>query len=479
MNVIKKNFIYNSIYQILIIIIPLITTPYISRVIGAEGIGVYSYNYSIANYFSIFIMLGLNNYGNRSIAQIRNNKEGLSKTFFSIYLMQLFMGLIVVALYCIYCFAFSNNLLISLIMMIYVLSNVFDINWLFFGLEKFKLTVTKNIVIKVVSTILIFVFVKSKTDVWKYCLNMVSGMFASQIVLWPYALKIVTRTHISIRDVTAHIKPNLFLFLTVLATSLFKIMDKIMLGVLTNETQVGFYESSEKIIAIPTALIISLGTVMLPRMSHLTSQNDTKTNDILEFSLIFALFLSSSLCFGIMALSKTFVPFFYGTGFDTCIDLFRILLPSCLFLAFANVIRTQYLLPHQMDKAYVISAFIGAGVNLLINILLIPRLQAAGAALGTLAAEAVVCIYQSLCVKRLLPIKTYIKCITPYVISGIVMYSIVYPNNPCPSVPVLSLFLQFVVGVLVYFATLLAQEILYKKISKTSLLNVRKYLNIF
>lgn len=476
MNTIKKNFIYNAIYQILIIVIPLITTPYISRVLGAEGIGTYSYTYSIANYFSIFILLGLNNYGNRSIAQVQDNKQLLSKTFYSIYFLQLFMGIVVSTIYMLYCFLFADNVFISLVMTIYVVSNIFDINWLFFGLEKFKLTVTRNIVIKIVTTILVFIFVRTSSDIWKYCLIMVLGMFMSQVVLWPYAIKTVRRTHISIKDIVVHIKPNLLLFVTVLATSLFKIMDKIMLGALTSEVQVGFYESAEKVIAIPTALIVSLGTVMLPRMSNLAAKSDSKNEPIIKTSLVFALFLSSSLCFGIMALSKTFAPFFYGNGFETCIDLFRILLPSCLFLAFANVIRTQYLLPNQMDKSYLISAFIGAGVNLIINLSLIPSLKAVGAAIGTLIAEIVVCIYQSYCVKNKLPIGEYIKSIMPYVVSGFVMYIIVYPFKPYSLNPLLSLFVQFLVGVCIYILTLFVQEVSYRLITKKSLLNINKYL---
>lgn len=476
MTTIKKNFIYNTIYQILIIVIPLITTPYVSRVLGAEGIGTYSYTYSIANYFSIFILLGLNNYGNRSIAQVRDNKQLLSKTFYSIYCLQLFMGIIVITIYMLYCVFFADDISISLVMAIYVVSNIFDINWLFFGLEKFKLTVTRNIIVKIVTTILVFVFVKSNSDIWKYCFIMVLGMLVSQVVLWPYVIKTIHRTRITIKDIVVHIKPNLLLFVTVLATSLFKIMDKIMLGAMTSEVQVGFYESSEKVIAIPTALIVSLGTVMLPRMSNLATKSDSKNEPIIKTSLVFALFLSSSLCFGIMALSKTFVPFFYGDGFETCIDLFRILLPSCLFLAFANVIRTQYLLPNQMDKPYLISAFIGAGVNLIINLSLIPSLKATGAAIGTLVAEIVVCIYQSYCVKNKLPVGEYIKSIMPYVVSGFIMYIIVYPFEPYSSKPVLSLFIQFSVGVCIYILTLMVQEVLYRLIVKKSLLNTNKYL---
>ena len=142
----KKNFIYNILYQILILIIPLITMPYVSRILGADGIGIYSYTYSIAYYFMIVAMLGLNNYGNGTIAKVRDNKEELSKQFFSIYGFQVLSSLIMIILYISYIFIFDNQYkIIALIQSMYVISSMFDINWFFFGIEKFKLTITRTI----------------------------------------------------------------------------------------------------------------------------------------------------------------------------------------------------------------------------------------------------------------------------------------------------------------------------------------------
>ena len=155
----KKNFIYNIIYQILILILPLITIPYVSRILGADGIGIYSYTYSIAYYFMLVAMLGLNNYGNRTIAKVRDDKEKLSKEFFGIYSLQLITSIIMVICYLLYVLIFDNSYkIIALIQILYVISTVFDINWFFFGIEKFKLTITRNTIIKVLSLVLIFIF---------------------------------------------------------------------------------------------------------------------------------------------------------------------------------------------------------------------------------------------------------------------------------------------------------------------------------
>lgn len=469
MSSIKKNFMYNSIYQIMIMFIPLITTPYISRVLGASGVGTYSYAYSIANYYVLFIMLGLNNYGNRSIAKVRDNKIELEKTFWSIYSMQFVLGVIFNIIYLLYCFTFSSNFNVSLAVSFYVISACFDVNWFFFGLEKFKLTVIRNTIIKILTTICIFIFVKESTDILIYCLIMTIGLLISQLALWPYILRNINFYKPTIKEITVHIKPNLFLFLTVIAVSLFKIMDKVMLGIMTTTTEVGYYESAEKIIAIPTALITSLGTVMLPRMTNMISNNSTQDKKLIYWSMLFAMFISSSMCFGIMGVSKEFVPLFYGDGFEKCIDLFIILLPTCIFMAYANVIRTQYLLPHQMDKDYVISSFLGAGVNLTVNWILIPIHGCIGAAIGTFFAEAIVCLYQAYAVRKYLPIKKYFYKSLYFILAGIIMFLIIF-NIDVGNISIfIKLFIKILIGVVLYFVVLGIQILFRKYILKKSI----------
>ena len=156
MKSLKKNFIYNLIYQILIFIFPLITVPYLSRVLGTSGIGTYSYTYSIVNYFMLITLLGINNYGNRLVAKVRDDKEKLSKTFISIYSIQLISGLIMILLYIVYMFFINSKYqMISWIQMIYIISAILDINWFFYGLEEFKFTIMRSSIVKIISLILL------------------------------------------------------------------------------------------------------------------------------------------------------------------------------------------------------------------------------------------------------------------------------------------------------------------------------------
>ena len=159
MESVKKNFIYNTIYQILLVILPLITAPYISRTLGANAVGVYSYTNSVAYYFILIAMLGISNYGNRTIASVRDNKEKLNEKFSSIYTLQFILFIIAIISYVVYSlFIASENNMIFLLQTFYVVSGLLDISWLFFGLEQFKLTVFRNVVIKILTVISMFIF---------------------------------------------------------------------------------------------------------------------------------------------------------------------------------------------------------------------------------------------------------------------------------------------------------------------------------
>lgn len=423
----KKNFIYNFIYQILILILPLITMPYVSRVLGAEGIGTYSYTYSIAYYFMIIAMLGLNNYGNRKIAKVRDNKEKLSKEFCSIYSFQLVTSIIMVICYYMYIVLFENQYKeIAFIQIIYVISSVFDINWFFFGLEKFKLTITRNIVIRLLSLVLIFIFVKEPNDLWKYTIILAGSTLLSNLVLIPFLKKYVYFTKVTKLEILEHLKPCLIMFLPVIAVSIYNIMDKIMLGIMSSVEEVGYYENSLKIIAVPIAIITALGTVMLPRTSNMISNNqETEVKELIKKTMPFIMFLAFPMFFGLMAVGKDFSIIFFGNEFAKSGVLMQLLAINIIFLSWGNVIRTQYLIPKERDKEYVISAFLGALVNFILNIILIPKYAAIGACIGTIFAELSVVLYQTWVIRKELPIKLYIGSSIKFIIKSIVMFIII------------------------------------------------------
>lgn len=451
-NDLKQNFIYNLAYQILILIIPLITAPYLSRVVGPSGVGVYSYTYSIVYYFMILVLLGVNNYGNRMIAKNRDDKEELSKTFWSIYLFQLLMGIIMLILYIVYILILNNEYKsISLIEAFFILSAILDINWFFFGIEDFKKNVIRSTFVKISNVILIFLFVKSSNDLWKYVLIMSGMTCLSQIILWRFLKDKINFTKVTWNDVRRHIKPNFILFIPVVAVSIYKMMDKIMLGILANVTEVGFYEQAEKIINIPIAIISSLGTIMLPRISNLAAKGEEKKiNEYIEKSVSFMMFMAFPMSFGLMAISYNFAPLYFGEEFQKTGILMILLATTIPFLSFANVLRTEYLIPKEMDKVYIISVTLGAITNLVMNLVLIPRFSSIGACIGTILAEFIVMLYQAIILRKKLKILTYVKSSFHYFLHSIVMLCLILMLNYVKISDWYRLILQIIFGGLIY-----------------------------
>lgn len=452
MESVKKNFIYNVIYQVLLIILPLITAPYIARTLGANAVGIYSYTNSIAYYFLLFAMLGISNYGNRSIAAVRDKKDELNKTFSGIFLLQAVTCSIAILIYVIYAlFGVKDNKMIAFLQLPYVISCLFDISWLFFGLEKFKITVTRNVIIKLCTILCMFIFVHVPSDLWKYTLIMSIGTLLSQMYLWKYVKKYVSFRLVELKEIFAHLKPILILFVPVIAYSIYKVMDKIMLGNMSSYDQVGFYQSAEKIINIPIGVITALGTVMLPRMSNIIANGEKeKVNEYIRISIKFVTIIASAIAFGVMGVSFILAPVYFGEEFSACSMIILLLSITVFFTAWANVIRTQYLIPYHYDKVYLSSTIIGAILNLIINAILIPKYQANGAAIGTIVAEFSVMFLQMISIRKKIAIDKYIFKYIPVLVIGAMMAIIVKLLGDFMQTNALTLCIQVLVGGIFY-----------------------------
>lgn len=306
------------------------------------------------------------------------------------------------------------------------MSGTFDINWFYFGIEKFKLTVTRNIAIKIITTLLVFIFVKKPSDLILYTGIYAVGLFISQSIVWIFLKKYIKFSKVKLKDVLVHIKPIILLFVPVLAISLYKYMDKIMLGILCEYSQVAYYTNSESIISIPAIITTALGTVALPRLTSLNAKGKKEISEhYLEISLQFAMFLACGMAFGLGAVSDIFVQLYFGSGYESCAVLMVAFFPCVIFQAWASIIRMQYLLPNSHDRIYVLSVVVGAVINLFMNIMLIPSLQAVGAVIGTIVAEFMVATIQTAFCLKYLPIKKYLKTTGYYVVIGFFMFLII------------------------------------------------------
>lgn len=460
---ITKNIAYNSIYEILIIILPIFTSPYISRVLGPELLGTYSYTASIAYYFQMFAMLGIKFYGNRSIAKNRDNPSKLNLVFSEILVVHILVSLLVVVAYGIYCIYLSENRLYAAIQGMQVLAALFDVSWLFFGLEKFKLTVTRNVIIKLLTVLSIFCFVKEENDFWIYLAIMAGSQLASQIMLMCMASKYVHFIKPYFKNVIKHIKPLLILFLPVLALGIFKYTDKIMLGMFGMQQELGYYENAERIINIPLSIVFSFGTVMLPRISNMVQNDDSKQVErYMGLSIKFMGGLSLAMAAGLIGIAKVFAPVFWGEEFVMSGVLIQILAFSLPASTLANIMRNQDMIPHGKDKEYAISVLAGAVVNIVLNLLLIQKYKLVGVSIATVCAEFAVFFVQWLYTRKSHKYFTYIRRMWPFLLSSCAMAGMVIFIGSEAAYTVTALLALIALGIITFSILMLILSIMTK-----------------
>jgi len=454
MSSLKKNLLYNMLYQILMFVLPLITAPYVSRILGADGLGTYSYIYSISYYFGLCGMLGIANHGNRSIALNKNDRNKISQVFSNIYTIQLTGTLIALLAYIVFAvYIFNGNKIIAYLNIIFVISYMLDISWFFFGMEQFKLTVTRNTIIKIMTVICTYIFVKNRNDLWVYTLILALGALFSQLYLWLNIRMFISYKKAIWMEVKNDLKQVFVLFIPAIAYSIYKVMDKIMLGSLTTVTQVGYFDNAEKIINIPVGLITAFGTVMMPRISTLIADNNSKQISIYNaLSFKYFTMVVCAATFGLAGISDVLAPTFFGKEFIESAPLIAGLSFTLIFMTWANIIRTQYLIPNKKDNPYVISTVVGAVVNLVFNIIFIPRLQAVGTLISTLLAEFLVFFIQMIYVRKDFPVLKYLKPSLMFFPIGVIMGMGVKYVGVVRGTSISTLFVQLVIGAIIYIA---------------------------
>ena len=456
-NSVKKNYIYNLMYQILVILLPLITAPYISRVLGAENIGIYSYTTSISAYFILFGSLGVSLYAQREIAFQKKKKKENTKTFIEIVLLRTITMFISIAVFCITFVLNGEYGYFYKVLIVELIAQCLDISWFFIGLEDFKKTVSRNLIIKFISVVSIFVLVKTPEDLniyfWIYVLSVLIG----NLSLWFYLPKYLVKVNVKELNIFKHLRPTLALFIPEIAIQVYTVLDKTMIGAIwEDKSEVGYYQQSEKIIKLLLTIITSLGTVLLPRIASCFANN--KKQEVfgyLKKSFNFVFILAFPMVFGIIAVADKFVPLFFGPGYDKVVILMSVISPIILFIGMSNVIGKQYLLPTKRQKQYTISVVTGAVVNLIMNSCLIWKFGALGASIGTVIAEFTVTLVQLIFVRKEFDIKGILKLSIKYIISSIIMFVACKLVGLFSVNDFVSIVLQVGVGTIVYILMLL------------------------
>lgn len=456
---IKRNYIYNLVYQIFVMIVPLITTPYLSRVMGAENIGIYSYTYSIVTYFILFGSLGIATYAKREIAYVQDEPKERTKVFWEIFILKTITLLISIFIYY-FIFAINNEYsLYYKILIIEILANIFDISWFFQGMEDFKKVVLRNSIIKILLTILIFLVVKTENDLWKYFLIVVASTLFGNLSFWIGIRKYLCKIKDNL-DIKKHIKPAILFLLPQIAVQVYTILDKVMLGqIIDDKSEVGYYEQASKIVRLGLTVVTTIGVVISTRVANIYSKGDEKEvkNKIYK-SFNFIWLLGFPIMVGLIIATDNFVPWFYGNGYDEVKILIKVMSPIIIIVGMSNVFGTQYLNPTKQQNKYTVAVVVSAITNVIFNFILIPRFMAVGATISTVIAEFIGMIVQLLYVRKQLDIKKIFVSTKKYIIATVIMGIITGMLAQHLTSSIFNTFIIAICGIIIYGVSLLIMK---------------------
>ena len=390
---IKKNFLFNALLQLTNVLYPLITFPYISRVIGPDGTGSVAFIMSIVQYFIILAAVGIPAYGVREIARFRDNKEKRDKLFNELVSINIINSVVLSVFYILMLFLVPKlqvDFNYFLIATLFVLLSFTNVDWFFAGIEEFKLITIRNFIIKILSILLLFIFVKSKDDFNIYFAITFLGLFVNNFINFYYLKDKVKFSFII--NYTLHSRPLLLLFATIFATSIYVIMDTIILGLLTNNVYVGYYNASMRLYKAALPIVTGLGVVMLPRMASALEENNMQEyNNLIEKSISFHFFVSLPISLFLYLFSSELIMTFAGQQYVDSITTTEILAPLIIIVGLANILMLQILNTMRMEKLMLFSVLSGSVISVVFNFLLIPFLYHNGAAWATFITEVVVC----------------------------------------------------------------------------------------
>lgn len=452
-----KNYLYNAGYQILLMLAPLLTTPYVSRVLGPHESGINSYTNSWVTVFYLIGQMGITLYGNRQVAYYRDNKYERSRTFWGIETLQLLTITLVLIAYLFAVFLFSTTFQkFYLLQTFWIIAAGVDVSWYFMGMEDFKKTVTRNTIVKLISIALIFSLVKTSDDLWKYILLLGLAQLGGNITLWPYLKKSIQWVTPKEWKPFQHFYPSLLLFIPTITTQIYLFVNQLMLGKISNQTALGQYNYADKIVKLVLAVVTATGTVMLPHVASKFANGDVAgIRTSLYRSFDFVTSMAVPLMFGLMAVSDKFAIWFLGPKYVETGQMIFFEAPVIVFIAWSNVTGTQYLMPVNRVQEYTASVTCGAIVNIIANALLILPFAGQGAAVATTISEFFVTATQLILIRTTISRRKLFTQIWKYFLAGIIMYIVVFRLNQIMHMNIINLTAQVVIGTVVYGCCLL------------------------
>ena len=405
---IKFNFIMNFILTVSNFLFPLITFPYVSRVLLPEGTGKVAFALSIVSYFTIFASFGVATYGIRAVAQVRDDKERLSKTmhellFINIISMTIVYVALAIAILVVPKFAMEKELF--WVTSLFILFTIIGIEWLYKGLEKYQYITIRTIIFKIASLFLVFLFVKEKSDYIIFAFISIFAIVGSGVLNLINSRKLINYTLYSEYEFKKHLKPMFVLFLTSMAIAIYTSLDEGLLGLLSSPEQVGYYNAAVRVKGILFTLITSLGVVLLPRLSYYVENHmETEFHEALAKSTNFIIVIAASVVIFFTLFAKETILILAGENYVASIIPLQIVVWALILSAITNILGIQILLPLKKDKQLLFSVLCAATVDVIANFLLVPKLAAVGTALSVIAAELSVLIVQIIILRQYIKI---------------------------------------------------------------------------
>lgn len=457
---VKVNYILNLINTGTQMLFPLITFPYVCRVIEADGIGQINFFQSIISYISLFTCLGIPMYAIREIARDRSDVVQMNRTAMEILLLHSMLTLVgyaIVAILCLTVPQIQVNIPLFLILSLTIFFTAIGCEWFYRGIEDFKYITIRGLIIKTVSVVLLFIFVKSKTDLLYYGCYTVFGVLGGNIFNFFRLRKYIHRENIIFSElhIKRHIKPVLKVFSFSVVTSIYLQLNTVLLGFLKNALAVGYFAAATKVMQMLLTMSACLGSVMMPRASHLIAENkEDEFNRLIQKSYDFTLAIALPMTIGLIFCAPSLITALCGVKFEHSILPSQIIAPIILMVAISNVFGIQVLFPKGKINIVTLCCGIGAVADLILNLCLIPFFSYIGTSIAYLGAEVATTVSMYFIGRRYIPIIYFKKSHLTYALGCIVMALALYGISLL-QLPTLSiLLLQGCCGVLAYFIIL-------------------------
>ena len=455
---IKKNYIYNAAYQILILIIPFITIPYISRTLTASSIGRFTFVNSILQYFMLFAGMGISIFGQREISYYQDDRKERSRVFWELKFLSLINVTICLIIYLTLVNIYAHqNFKMYLIMSLHIIAIVFEAGWFFGGMEEFGLLVSISFILKILQTACIFIFIKAPNHIDRYAFNISFFLILGSMIQCCFLPKYIDKPDIKNLRPFRNIKTIWSLFIPTIASYIYSVLDATMIGLITDTSyENGYYELSMRVIRLVMILVSSLTSVMIPRIGYLFKKNDAaQIQSYMYLTYKFVWFIGVPLCLGLIAVSDNFVYWFFGPDSARVAELLKISSFLIIVMGMNSITGGQYLIPTGRQNQYTLSVIIGAVTNLIMNIFLIRYFYASGAVVASVSAEGIIALVEFYFVRKELNFVKILLSSRNYLVAGLCMLgTLIALGKDWPSSPVNTFTLIFT-GAATYFAVLL------------------------